>query len=184
MQISKIDSNSNPAFQSYKITENGLRVLKSETNPELKRALIDCCEYFKDKKYASVRICQDRHGGTDLNLDIPDCDYWIKQFEIPYCDPRCNDKGIYINTDYSEGGSGTIFVNLNGKRDDGNFFSKPQGRMVSLFRELEKIDQYNIFEKIKAFKMLGDEVEKARKAIETSQQMNSEIDNLFAKQNY
>lgn len=184
MQISKINNSSNSAFHGYKITDAGLKALKAETNPEVKRALIDCCEYFKNKEFAHVRICEEDHIGVDLNLKIPDVGRWIRNFHSVYHGTHFNSKGIYITASYPGVGSDDYFVNLNGKPgDEIHGCSMPNGKMVKLYREFEA-SQTNIFDKIKAFKLLGDEVEKARRAMETSQQMNSEIDNLFAKQNY
>ena len=132
-----------------------------------------------------MRICYTDRIGVDLNLKIPDIGYWIEYFHSPFNDPRFDSEGIYI-TAHEHGtvrSDDNAFINLNGKPGDEIYgCSLPDGKMVKLYREF-KASQSNIFDKIKAFKLLGDEVEAARMSIESSKQMDSELDSLFAKQN-
>lgn len=188
MRIQKINRkiNQNCAFRAYTITQSGKTALKKVSNPNLKQEVIDCCEYFENKKYAHVLICTNTSGDLDINLKIPDVEDWITSYHRPMVNPY-DSTGIYISAWTTKNGFGiptnkTYHINLNGQPgDDENIWGNPHvGKMVQLSNQIKL--PLNIREKIHAFKWLGDEVEQARIDIEKSQNMNSKIDDLYHNQ--
>ena len=182
MNISPISNKENCSFKAYKITPKGLDALYNLTNVEEKRAIIDCCKYFKGYKYAHVKVDTSSSGNLDINLSIPDYHSWIIDFQRPYHEKDFNSKGIYISADtapYTP--AKLIFVNLNGKQGD-EMGINGMSKMNELLCKFDHIN-YTIFQKIEAFKTLGAKVEEARISMEKSKQMNSEVDDLAANQN-
>ena len=189
MRIQKINRNINQncAFRGYTITLPGKVALEKVSNPDLKQEVIDCCKYFEGKKYAHVLICTDTSGDLDINLSIPDVEGWITSYHRPMTKPVYDSTGIYISAWTTKKGFGiptnkTYHINLNGQPgDDENSWGNPHvGKMVQLSNQIKL--PFNIREKIQAFKLLGGEVEKARIDIEKSQNLNSEIDDLYNNQ--
>lgn len=181
MNISPISNKGKCTFQGYKITPDGVTALKKLTNIEEKQAIIECCNYFKNKKYVHVSVSTDNSGDLALSLSIPDCKYWIRNFRTPYHTTSYNDRGIYITADLTPAHSKNVFVNLNGKQGDGSG-SNSTCKMNQLSNQFDHTN-YTIFQKIAAFKTLGDKVEEARMSIEKSKLLNPEVDNLFTNQN-